>query len=245
MRASTPLLPGLPHPSRFHLPPPPVCSSRPRPTALLPDHPLPGCPPSLPCLPDCPCLTSLECSWRLGPILAGVIVASVCAAFLYRRQTRPLEASNAAAQVGRQQRSARPLFLLWSPPLGGIPPARQPAQPAQPAIIHPPPPPPPPPQAALAEVASSSFTNMRTVRIFAGEALEQARFGAQVAQSYASGLGFARAKAMVEGEGAPCAAAVCCGCRGQGGGPRSRLGLRHERCCGVYCGLGFAGAKQR
>lgn len=91
------------------------------------------------------------CSWRLGPILAGVIVASVCTAYLYRRQTRSLEASNAAAQ----QR--------------------------------------------LAEVASSSFSNMRTVRIFAGEALEQQRFGQQVARSYASGVGFARAKAMLEG----------------------------------------------
>ncbi|KAI3435659.1 hypothetical protein D9Q98_001717 [Chlorella vulgaris] len=90
-------------------------------------------------------------SWRLGPILAAVIVASVCTAFLYRRQTRSLEASNAAAQ----QR--------------------------------------------LAEVAASSFTNMRTVRIFAGEALEQQRFGQQVARSYASGVGFARAKAMLEG----------------------------------------------
>jgi len=65
------------------------------------------------------------CSWRLGPVLAGVIVASVCTAFLYRRQTRSLEAASAAAQ----QR--------------------------------------------LAELASASFTNMRTVRIFAGEALEQ------------------------------------------------------------------------
>lgn len=64
-------------------------------------------------------------SWRLGPVLAGVIVASVCTAFLYRRQTRSLEAGSAAAQ----QR--------------------------------------------LAELASASFTNMRTVRIFAGEALEQ------------------------------------------------------------------------
>ncbi|EFN54275.1 hypothetical protein CHLNCDRAFT_31851 [Chlorella variabilis] len=90
-------------------------------------------------------------SWRLGPILAAVIVASVCTAFLYRRQTRALEATSAAAQ----QR--------------------------------------------LAEVASSSFANMRTVRIFAGEALEQQRFGQQVARSYASGLGFARAKAMLEG----------------------------------------------
>ena len=101
-------------------------------------------PPALSC-------TCHRCSWRLGPILAAVIVASVCTAFLYRRQTRALEATSAAAQ----QR--------------------------------------------LAEVASSSFANMRTVRIFAGEALEQQRFGQQVARSYASGLGFARAKAMLEG----------------------------------------------
>jgi ATP-binding cassette subfamily B (MDR/TAP) protein 8 len=106
-----------------------------------------------PCLPPTqpPSHPPAGCSWRLGPILAGVIVASVCTAFLYRRQTRSLEATNAAAQ----QR--------------------------------------------LAEVASSSFTNMRTVRIFAGEALEQQRFGQQVARSYASGLGFAKAKAMLEG----------------------------------------------
>lgn len=91
-------------------------------------------------------------SWRLGPILAGVIVASVCTAFLYRRQTRSLEASSAAAQ----QR--------------------------------------------LAEVASSTFTNMRTVRVFGGEALETQRFQQQVARSYDAGLGFARAKAMLEGE---------------------------------------------
>ncbi|KAL4458228.1 hypothetical protein ABPG75_013093 [Micractinium tetrahymenae] len=90
-------------------------------------------------------------SWRLGPILAGVIVASVCTAFLYRRQTRSLEATNAAAQ----QR--------------------------------------------LAEVASSTFTNMRTVRVFGGEALEAQRFRQQVARSYDTGLGFARAKAMLEG----------------------------------------------
>lgn len=90
-------------------------------------------------------------SWRLGPILAGVIVASVCTAFLYRRQTRSLEASSAAAQ----QR--------------------------------------------LAEVASSTFTNMRTVRVFGGEALETQRFQQQVARSYDAGLGFARAKAMLEG----------------------------------------------
>lgn len=135
-------------------------------------------------------------------MLAGVIVASVCTAFLYRRQTRSLEAGSAAAQ----QR--------------------------------------------LAELASASFTNMRTVRIFAGEALEQRcvgrrwagwlggwglpcelrfaarlaaapslgavraepvalplctqagrrRFGQQVARSYNSGVGFARAKATLESE---------------------------------------------
>lgn len=95
-------------------------------------------------------------------MLAGVIVASVCTAFLYRRQTRGLEASSAAAQ----QR--------------------------------------------LAEVAASSFTNMRTVRIFAGEALEQQRFGRQVAAAYAGGLGFARAKAMLESE---CPAARPPACR--------------------------------
>ena len=78
-------------------------------------------------------------------------MASVCTAFLYRRQTRSLEAASAAAQ----QR--------------------------------------------LAEVSSASFTNMRTVRIFAGEALEQQRFRQQVARAYSSGVGFAKAKAMLEG----------------------------------------------
>ncbi len=92
-------------------------------------------------------------SWRLGPILAGVIIASVCTAFLYRRQTRSLEATNAAAQ----QR--------------------------------------------LAEVSSSTFANMRTVRVFGGEALETQRFQQQVARCYDAGLGFAGAKAMLEGEG--------------------------------------------
>lgn len=38
----------------------------------------------------------------------------------------------------------------------------------------------------------------RTVRIFAGEALERERYGTYVADSYSSGIGFSRAKALLE-----------------------------------------------
>lgn len=36
------------------------------------------------------------------------------------------------------------------------------------------------------------------MRIFAGEALERERYGSLVAQSYSSGIGFSRAKALLE-----------------------------------------------
>ena len=89
-------------------------------------------------------------SFRLGPVLAAVIGATACTAWLYKRQTKAVEAANAQAQ------------------------------------------------ARMAQVAGETFSNIRTVRIFAGEALERERFGAYVAESYASGIGFSRAKATLE-----------------------------------------------
>lgn len=47
-------------------------------------------------------------------------------------------------------------------------------------------------------VADQAFSAIRTVRSFAGEALERERFGADVVASYHSGVGFAKAKANVE-----------------------------------------------
>ena len=150
-------------------------------------------------------------------MLAGVIVASVCTAFLYRRQTRGLETSAAAAQQRLAEVSARLLWLgqadAWlrhvRPALGF--PSTQ--ADAGWAAVAPhwrcfwtaprrltPAPTPRPPHPPRRQAAASSITNMRTVRIFAGEALEAQRFGRQVAAAYAGGLGFARAKAMLESE---------------------------------------------
>ena len=42
-------------------------------------------------------------SWRLGPILVGVITATACTAYLYRRQTRQVEALQAKAQAHMAQ----------------------------------------------------------------------------------------------------------------------------------------------
>ncbi|KAK9823874.1 hypothetical protein WJX72_006089 [[Myrmecia] bisecta] len=89
-------------------------------------------------------------SWRLGPVLALVIVATAATAALYRVQTKAVEVSNSKAL------------------------------------------------AAMVGVADQAFSAITTVRSFAGEALERERFGMFVAQSYASGLGFARAKAVLE-----------------------------------------------
>lgn len=89
-------------------------------------------------------------SWRLGPILAGVIVATAFTASLYKQQTRAVERSNSEA-LGR-----------------------------------------------MSSVASQAFSGIRTVRSFAGEALERERFGQFVTASYHSGLGFAGAKANLE-----------------------------------------------
>lgn len=89
-------------------------------------------------------------SWRLGPILAAVIIATACIAWLYRRQSKSIEKKSAESQ-------------------------------SRMAI-------------AIDEVVSQ----IRTVRVFAGESLERERFGAYVADSYLSGMGFARAKALLE-----------------------------------------------
>ena len=89
-------------------------------------------------------------SWRLGPILAGVIIATACIAWLYRQQSKSLERDSSDAQ-------------------------------SRMAI-------------AIDEVVSQ----IRTVRVFAGESLERERFGSYVSDSYISGMGFARAKALLE-----------------------------------------------
>jgi ATP-binding cassette subfamily B (MDR/TAP) protein 8 len=89
-------------------------------------------------------------SWRLGPILAAVTLATALTAWLYKRQTKAVEAANGMAQ------------------------------------------------ARMAQVADETFANIRTVRVFAGEALERERYGGYVAESFHSGLGFSRAKAMLE-----------------------------------------------
>jgi hypothetical protein len=50
----------------------------------------------------------------------------------------------------------------------------------------------------MGAVAHQAFENMRTVRSFAGEALERERFQAQAAASYSAGREFGRAKANFE-----------------------------------------------
>lgn len=90
-------------------------------------------------------------AWRLGPILAGVIIATALTAWLYKNQTKTVEQANAKAQ------------------------------------------------ARMNQVADETFGNIRTVRIFSGEALERERFGSFVSDSYRSGIGFAKAKAVLEG----------------------------------------------
>ena len=89
-------------------------------------------------------------SWRLGPILAGVIIATACIAWLYRRQSKKIERASAEAQ----QR--------------------------------------------MAIAVDETVSQIRTVRVFAGESLERERFGGYVADSYEAGMGFARAKALLE-----------------------------------------------
>lgn len=50
----------------------------------------------------------------------------------------------------------------------------------------------------MAGVALQAFENMKTVRSFAGEALERERFQSQVAASYAAGRQFGNAKGSFE-----------------------------------------------
>lgn len=89
-------------------------------------------------------------SWRLGPLLATVIITTAATAFLYRQQTKAVEAAHASAQV------------------------------------------------SMAQVADEVFSNIRLVRVFAGEAVEQQRWAQQVAASFRSGMGFSKAKATME-----------------------------------------------
>lgn len=89
-------------------------------------------------------------SWRLGPILAAVILAAACTAFLYKQQTKKYEGSAARAQK------------------------------------------------QMTEVADETFSNIRTVRIYAGESLQRERWGEQITASCGIGLGFANAKANLE-----------------------------------------------
>jgi len=89
-------------------------------------------------------------SWRMGPILAGVIVATAGIAWLYKAQSRKLEAASAQAQ------------------------------------------------SRMAMAIDQTVTQIRAVRIFAGESLERERFGVHVQSAYAAGMGFAKAKALLE-----------------------------------------------
>jgi len=89
-------------------------------------------------------------SRRLGPILVGVIIATACIAWLYRRQSKKIEKASADAQ----QR--------------------------------------------MAIAVDETVSQIRTVRVFAGESLERERFGGYVMDSFEAGMGFARAKALLE-----------------------------------------------
>ena len=51
----------------------------------------------------------------------------------------------------------------------------------------------------MGESADEAFANIRTVRIFAGEALAREGFTVAAADSRKAGLGFAKAKATLEG----------------------------------------------
>jgi ATP-binding cassette subfamily B (MDR/TAP) protein 10 len=89
-------------------------------------------------------------SWRLGPIMAGVIIATAAIAWLYRRQSRVFEQASAQAQ------------------------------------------------ARMAACVDETVSQVRTVRIFAGEPLERERYASVVMDAYHSGMGFSRAKALLE-----------------------------------------------
>ena len=75
-------------------------------------------------------------SWRLGPLLAGVIIATAAIAWLYRRQSRSLEQASAQAQ------------------------------------------------ARMAACVDETVSQVRTVRIFAGESLERERFRGTTSKTY-------------------------------------------------------------
>lgn len=89
-------------------------------------------------------------SWRLGPVLAAVIMATAGIAWVYRLKTRSLEQGSAESQ------------------------------------------------ARMAACIDETVSQVRTVRIFAGESLERERFRGQVMAAYESGTGFANAKALLE-----------------------------------------------
>ena len=89
-------------------------------------------------------------SWRLGPILAGVIIATAFIAWIYRQQSKSLERDSAEAQ------------------------------------------------SRMTMAIDETISQVRTVRVFAGESLERERFGSYVSDAYISGMGFARAKALLE-----------------------------------------------
>lgn len=89
-------------------------------------------------------------SWRLGPVLAGVIMATAGIAWLYRRQSRKLEQNSAQAQ------------------------------------------------AKMAACIDETVSQVRTVRMYAGESLERERFRGIVMSAYDAGTGFAGAKALLE-----------------------------------------------
>jgi len=53
-------------------------------------------------------------------------------------------------------------------------------------------------QSRMAMAIDETVSQIRTVRIFAGEAMERERFGVHVASAFSTGIGFARAKALLE-----------------------------------------------
>lgn len=89
-------------------------------------------------------------SWRLGPVLAGVILATGTIAWIYKRQSKALEHSS--------------------------------------AIAH----------ARMTNCVSETISQIRTVRIYSGEALERERYGNYAADACEAGLGFANAKGWLE-----------------------------------------------
>lgn len=89
-------------------------------------------------------------SWRLGPVLGAVIIATASIAWIYRRESRKFEQASATAH------------------------------------------------SRMAMAIDETVSQVRTVRLFAGEAYERERFGLHVVEAFSTGLGFARAKALLE-----------------------------------------------